>query len=88
MIRAALIKRDDIGPQPSLFLALFFDLRDRVAARFARIIRRHARLHRCVHARSYILDRYQHVQLEISAFDFVGVRLRVKTVLQIIVLLA
>ena len=43
--------------------------------------------HRAVDARGHVLDRHQHVELEIDAFLLFGLRFRVKAVAKIIMLL-
>ena len=53
---------------------------------FGSLIARHAWFQRAGDARCYVLDGHQHVQLEIGGFDFVGLRFRIETVPQIIVL--
>src|SRR5207248_3652586 len=46
VIRAALIKGDDVRAQSCFFFALFFDLRDRLLACGRRLLRAHSRLQR------------------------------------------
>ena len=88
MINTALIKRDDIGAQAGFVFAFLFNLRHCVLTRLTRGVRRHASFYRGVHLCGYIFDRHQHVQLEVGAFDFFRVRLRIEAFLQVIVLLA
>ncbi len=88
MIEPALIKRDDIGAQAGFVFAFLFDLRNRILACLACRIGRHAGFYGCVYLRGYVFDRYQHIELEIGAFDFFRVRLRIKAFLQVIALLA
>ena len=88
MIEPALIKRNDIGAQAGFVFAFLFDLRNRILACLACRIGRHAGFYGCIYLRGYVFDRYQHIELEIGAFDFFRVRLRIKAFLQVIVLLA
>src|ERR1700747_1368174 len=78
MIEPALIKRDDIGAQAGFVFAFLFDLRNRILACLACRIGRHAGFYGCVYLRGYVFDRYPDIELEIGAFDFFRVRLRLK----------
>ena len=86
MIRTALIKRGDIGSQAGLFFAFLFDRSDRGVARAGSLVARHPGFDCAINARRHIFNGHQHIQFEIGRFDFIGLRLRVKTVAQIIVL--
>ena len=50
------------------------------------LIARHAWFQCAGDARGYVLDGHQHVQLQIRGFDLIGLRFRIETVPQIIVL--
>ena len=50
------------------------------------LIARHAWFQSAGDARCYVLDGHQHVQLQIRGFDLIGLRFRIETVPQIIVL--
>ena len=86
MIGTALVQRDDVGAQPGLLFAFLFNRSEGRSSGDGRLLACHAWLYRAIDARRHIFNRHQHIQFEIGRFDFVGLRLRVKTVAQIIVL--
>ena len=86
MIFGALIERDDIAAQAGLVGRFFLNrVHHRTPGRL-RIGSAHARSHRRVHALSHVLDAHQHIQLEIDALHFLGMRLGVIARLHVIML--
>ena len=86
MVRPALVECDDIRPQSGFIFAFLFNGSDGSVARAGSLIARHAWFQSARNARSYVLDGHQHVQLQIRRFDLIGLRFRIETVPQIIVL--
>ena len=86
MVRAALIKRDDVRTQSGFVFAFFLDRRNHALTRIGSLLARHILFDRAVHARSHVFDRHQDIELEIDAFLFLASCPSVKTVPEIIVL--
>ena len=86
VVGAALVKCDDIRPQPGFIFAFLFNGSDGRVARLGSLIARHAGFQCAGDARGYVLDGHQHVQLQIRRFDLIGLRFRIETIPQIIVL--
>ena len=89
MVNAALVKRDDIGAQPGLVLALLFNRGDGGVARVGRLIARHSRLHARCSPRSVTssIDMSTFSSRSVALISS-GLRLRVETVAHVIVFLA
>jgi len=72
VVEASLVQGDDVAPQPRGRQRLLLDRREHLAAGLEPLLRRqglrHGRLHPC----RDVLDRHQHVELEIAALDLVG----------------
>ena len=85
MILAAAIKGHDIAAQPGLFLRLLFDGGHHGAARGEGFIGLQITFDRRVHLFRHIFDAYKNVQLQIQAALFLGQRLCVESILQIVV---
>src|SRR6266550_1758378 len=88
MVRSALVERDDVRSQSGFIFAFLFYGSNGSIARSGSLIARDAWFHCAGNARGDVLDGYQHVQLQIRGFDFIGLRFRMETVPQIIVLAA
>ena len=86
MVCATLIQRDHVRSEPGFLFAFLFNRSDGSVARAGSLIARHAWFYRARDARRHIFDRHQHIQLQICGFDLIGLRFRVETVPQIIVL--
>src|SRR5205814_8471202 len=86
MVRAALVERDDVRSQSGFIFAFLFNSSNGSIARSGSLIARHAWFHSAGNARGYVLDGYENVQLQIRRFDLIGLRFRIETVPQLIVL--
>ena len=87
MVEATLMERDHVAPQAGGGERLLLDLRHHLAAGSKRLGRRHARRDGPLHAGGDILDRDEHVEFEVVALEFVGLRGRHETIAIIVMLL-
>ena len=86
MILCALVERDDVAAQAGFVERLFFNLGlDRTACGKS-VRRRSAGFDRSVDPRRHILDRNEHVQLQVDTPDFLGTRFCVKPIAHVVVL--
>ncbi len=85
VVRPALVKGHDVAAQAGLREGFLLDLRDHLAARRRRLAPGETRGHAGVHPRGHVLDRLQHIQLEVHRLAFLGGRPREEAVAQVVV---